>query len=68
MAVKVSPKILALCVLTFLTASFSLAQDNAALAGKWNMTSETDGDPVHWTLLLKAVDGKLTGSLNVNEG
>ncbi len=27
------------------------------------MTSETEGDPVHWTLLLKDTDGKLTASL-----
>jgi hypothetical protein len=27
------------------------------------MTSETDGDPVNWTLLLKDTDGKLTASM-----
>ena len=67
MTLKAFQKFLALCVLTFLTASFCLAQDNAALAGKWNMTSETNGDPVHWTLVLKDENGKLTGFLTTDE-
>ena len=67
MAVRVFQKILALCVLTLLTATFCLAQDNAALAGKWNMTSETNGDPVQWTLVLKNENGTLTGFLTTDE-
>jgi hypothetical protein len=67
MAVKLFQKLLALCVVTFLTASFCRAQDNAALVGKWNMTSETNGDRVHWTLVLKDENGKLTGFLATDE-
>ena len=67
MALKVLQKLLALGVFAFLTASFCLAQDNAPLAGKWNMTSETNGDPVHWTLVLKDANGRLTGFLTTDE-
>jgi hypothetical protein len=42
-------------------------QDYKALIGKWNMTSETGGDPVKWTLVLKEADGKLTGFLATDE-
>jgi len=64
---KVFQNVLAFCVLTLLTASFCLAQDNAALVGKWNMTSETNGDPVHWTLVLKNANGNLTGFLTTDQ-
>ena len=66
MARKVFQKILALCLLTCLTAGFCLTQDNAALVGKWNMTSESNGDPVNWTLVLKDENGKLTGFLTTD--
>lgn len=66
MVPKVFKKVLALCVLALLAASFCLSQDNAALVGKWNMTSETDNDPVHWTLVLKDANGKLTGFLTTD--
>jgi hypothetical protein len=46
----------------------ALAQDNKALVGKWDMTSETGEDPVKWTLIIKETDGKLTGSLASEEG
>ncbi len=67
MALNVFQKLLALCALAFLTASFCLAQDNAALTGKWNMTSETNDDSVHWTLVVKDEHGKLTGFLTTDE-
>jgi hypothetical protein len=67
MVLKLWRKLLALGVLTLLIAAFCLAQDNAALAGKWNMTSETSGDPVHWTLVLKDEGGKLTGFLTTDQ-
>lgn len=54
---------LAICLLTCLAALALLAQDYKSLLGKWNMTSETGGDPVNWTLLLKEADGKLAGAL-----
>ena len=56
-------RILTLCLLTCLAAFALLAQDYKSLLGQWNMTSETDGDPVHWSLVLKEVDGKLAASL-----
>jgi hypothetical protein len=52
--------LLALVILAF---SLSAQSDYKSFVGKWNMTSETDGDPVHWTLVLKDTDGKLTASL-----
>jgi hypothetical protein len=64
---RVFQQILMLCVLTLLTASFCLAQDNAAVVGKWNMTSETNEDPVHWTLILKDVGGKVAGFLTTDQ-
>ncbi len=47
--------LLALVILAF---SLSAQSDYKSFVGKWNMTSETDGDPVHWTLVLKDTDGK----------
>lgn len=67
MALKIFRNMVAVCVLTLLAASFCVAHDNAALVGKWNMTSETDGDPVQWTLVLKDENGKLAGFLTTDE-
>jgi len=56
--------ILAFCLLAGFSAMSLLAQDHKALLGKWSMTSETEGDALHWTLILKDTDdGKLTASL-----
>ncbi len=55
--------LLILCLIAALTAISLLAQDYKPLLGKWAMTSETDNDPVHWTLALKDTDGKLAASL-----
>lgn len=66
MASRVLRRILALCLLTLLTAGFCFTQDIAAFVGKWNMTSDTNGDPVEWTLVLKEADGKLTGFLTTD--
>ena len=44
------------------------AQDYKSLLGKWSMTSESSGDPVKWTLILKDTEGKLTASLETGEG
>jgi hypothetical protein len=52
-------RLFALCFLACLAAIALLAQDYKPLLGKWNMTSETGGDPVHWTLAFKETDGKL---------
>jgi hypothetical protein len=58
---------LALVLATFALAAYALAEDHSSLVGKWNMTSESDGDPVQWVLVLKDVDGKMTGTLSVGD-
>ena len=63
MAYKIIRRILAVCLLTCIATIPTLAQDYKSLVGKWSMTSETDGDPVHWTLELKESDGHLVGFL-----
>jgi hypothetical protein len=56
-----------LLALVTLALTLSAQSDYKSFVGKWNMTSETDGDPVHWTLVLKDADGKLTASLVAGE-
>jgi hypothetical protein len=60
--------LLALCIATLFTLTLAQAQDHNSLAGRWNMTSETDTDPVSWILVLKDTDGKLTAVLESEEG
>ena len=68
MAHNVTRRVFGICLLPCLTMVSALGQDYKALIGKWNMTSETDGDPVNWTLVLKESDGKLTGVLSSDQG
>ena len=68
MAHKAIRLVLAICVVAAVTAVSALAQDYKALVGKWNMTSETNGDPVAWTLVLKESDGQLTAVMGAGEG
>jgi hypothetical protein len=63
MNARILRRLLALCLLTCMVAFCALAQDYKSLLGKWEMTSETDSDPVTWTLVLKDTDGKLIGVL-----
>jgi hypothetical protein len=64
MAYKAILRMLAVCaVMMVATAVSALAQDYKALLGKWNMTAETDGDPVAWILVLKEDGGRLTAVL-----
>ena len=44
------------------------AQDYKPLLADWNMTSESDGDPIKWTLSLKELDGKLTAICGSADG
>lgn len=60
---KTIQRIFAFCLLTCSAVLSLLAQDQKALIGKWDMTSETSEDAVKWTLVLKESDGKLTASL-----
>jgi len=64
LARKAVLSLLAACLLSLM----ALAQDYKSLVGKWKMTSETDSDPVEWTLLVKDTDGKLTASLASENG
>jgi len=68
MQTNVLRKLIVSCVAACLFALVAVAQDYKSLVGKWNMTSETDGDPVYWTLILKEVDGKLAASLATDSG
>ena len=67
MAHKVIVRMLAVCVVAMMTTVSALAQDYKALLGKWNMTSETEGDPVAWILVLKENDGRLTAVLGAGD-
>jgi hypothetical protein len=69
MAYKAILRMLTVCaVMMVATAVSALAQDYKALLGKWNMTAETDGDPVAWILVLKEDGGRLTAVLGTGEG
>jgi hypothetical protein len=61
-------RILTICVALFVVTLSALGQDYNALIGKWNMTAESSGDPVKWTLVLKNDDGKLTAFLASDQG
>ena len=56
------------CIAALFAAVSGFGQEHKELAGKWNMVSETDGDPVNWTLVLKDDGGKLTGTLTSPDG
>ena len=61
-------KLILSCLALCLFAVAVLAQDYNSLLGKWNMTSETDSDPVNWTLVLKEEEGKLKAFLTTDDG
>ncbi len=61
-------RVLGFYLALLIAAAAVFAQDAGALVGKWSMTSETDDDPVKWTLILKETDGKLLASLATEEG
>jgi hypothetical protein len=60
-------RILSIFLLTCMAVVSLLGQDYKTMIGKWTMTSETNGDPVTWTLVLKEQDGKLTAFLATDE-
>jgi hypothetical protein len=68
MAQEISRRFFALCLVIMVLAVSAPAQDYKPLIGNWNMTSESDGDPVKWTLILKESEGKLTADLGTEEG
>jgi hypothetical protein len=68
MAHKAILRMLAVFMALVATTVSALAQDYKSLVGKWNMTSETDGDPVAWTLVLKEDGGRLAAVLGIEGG
>ncbi len=68
MAQRISRRFFVLCLAIMVLAVSAPAQDYKPLIGNWNMTSESDGDPVKWTLILKESDGKLTADLGTEGG
>ena len=66
-----STRRLLLAVLALLMAAFALqaGDDTQPLVGKWNMVSITpEGENLKWVLIIKEVEGKLTGSLASEDG
>ena len=57
-----------LCLAVMVLSVCAHAQDYKSLIGKWDMTSESSGDPVKWTLILKESGGKLAASLVTEDG
>ncbi len=68
MAQEISRRFFALGLTIMVLAVYAPAQDYKPLIGSWNMTSESEGDPVKWTLILKESEGKLTADLATEEG
>jgi hypothetical protein len=68
MIYKVIRRVVSISLLTIVAALVLIGQDYKSLLGKWQMTSETDGDNVKWALVLKETDGKLTATLAADQG
>jgi hypothetical protein len=68
MAQQISRRLFGLFLAGIILVVSAPAQDYKPLLGKWSMTSESSGDPVQWTLTLKESDGKLTASLETDDG
>jgi hypothetical protein len=68
MAPNIMRRLFVLCTAAFLITLCLFAEDYKPLLGKWDMTSETNGDPVNWTLVLKETDGKLSAILSAGQG
>jgi hypothetical protein len=68
MVQQISRRLFALSLAAMVLVVSAPAQDYKPLIGKWNMTSETNEDPVQWSLTLKETEGKLTASLDTGEG
>jgi hypothetical protein len=61
-------RIAVICVAAVIFTISAVAQNYKSLIGTWKMTSETDGDPVEWSLVLREVDGKLAAFLTTDSG
>jgi hypothetical protein len=68
MAQQISRRLFGLYMAATVLVVSAPGQDYKPLIGKWSMTSESSGDPVQWTLILKDSEGKLTASLDTGEG
>ena len=67
MAQGIVRRFLAFCLVGVALSVSAWTQEYKALIGTWSMTSESTGDPVKWTLVLKESDGKLTAFLDTGE-
>jgi hypothetical protein len=61
-------RLVVFCILTLAFVVSAFGQDYKPFLGKWSMTSESGGDPVTWTLVLKETDGKLLAVLASDQG
>src|ERR1700736_3396066 len=68
MAQKIVRRITAAWLVAFVLVVSIPGQDYKPIIGKWNMTSETSGDPVPWVLVLKDDGGELKAWLTAGEG
>jgi hypothetical protein len=68
MALKIIQRALVICFAVLVVSISAWGQDYKSLLGKWNMTAETNGDPVKWTLDLKEDGGKLVAFLATDDG
>jgi hypothetical protein len=68
MSVSALRRFVVMTVVALVLAAYAFAENQAGLVGKWNMTSESTGDPLSWVLVIKEADGKLTGSLSSPDG
>ena len=68
MSQHVNRRLFAFALVALMLVASARGQDYKPLLGSWSMTSETDGDMIQWTLLLKDNQGKLTASLKTGNG
>jgi hypothetical protein len=73
MGLSFVPKLLltnfAVVVAFVLCTGMAYAQEDTALAGKWNMVSTTpDGADVHWTLSITYKDGTYSAMMGSDQG
>jgi hypothetical protein len=61
-------RVVLLALATLLIAAFAFGADENALLGKWNMVSESSDGSLQWVLNVKQTDGKLSATLNSDNG
>lgn len=61
-------RLLTISLFAALLAGTVEAQDFTQFTGKWNMTSETNSDPVRWTMTVSGTSAKPEAMLSTEEG